>query len=253
MSGPGTVVKSVALLNLVAERPGLTLTELGQHADLPTATAHRLLRALIDEGLLRIDPANRYHLGSHCLYLGSRFLEDVDLRLEAEEHLRRLVDETGETAHMGVLEGTDVVYLAKVDSPHPVRMHSRIGGRFPLYCTAMGKAMLAFSDRDIVDRVVDKGMPRRTPNTITTPDGFAAELAAIRERGWAFDDIENEEGIRCVAAPVLLHGRRPVAAISVAAPEARMSDERVAEICVAVVEETKRLAEVLGNQRSDEA
>ena len=140
MSTPQTVVKTMTLLNLVAERPGLTLSELRKEADLPTATAHRLLRGLVDEGLARVDAQHRYHLGSHCLYLGARFSDDIDLRAHAEPHLQQLVDATGETAHLGVRDGSDVVYVAKIDSSQAVRMYSRIGGRQPLYSTGLGKA-----------------------------------------------------------------------------------------------------------------
>jgi DNA-binding IclR family transcriptional regulator len=248
VTAPGTVTKAMALLNRVAERPGRTLTELAKDADLPAPTAHRLLRALLGEGLVRMDPSNRYHLGSHCLYLGTRFLDDVDLRSEAEPHLQALVDDTGETAHLGVADGVDVVYLAKVDSPHAVRMFSRIGGRMPMYCTAMGKAMLAFSDAAAVQRVIDGGLAPRTPNTITTPARLTEELARTRERGWSIDDIENEDGIRCVAAPILVDDQRPVGAISVSAPEGRLSHDRVGEVADAVRTAADRVAAALGYQ-----
>jgi DNA-binding IclR family transcriptional regulator len=248
MAGPATVTKALMLLNLVADRPGLTLTEISKRTEVPTATAHRLLRTLRDQGLVRVDAGSRYHLGSHCLYLGARFLEEVDLRAEAERHLQGLVEATGETAHFGVPDGAEVVYLAKVDSPQPVRMYSRIGARVPMYCTAMGKAALAFSDSAMVDRVVEKGLVRRTANTITDRTRLEAELQKTRTRGWAVDDIENEDGIRCVAAPVLVEEHQPVGAISVSAPAERMSHQRIGEVATAVVAAAKQVAAGLGNR-----
>jgi DNA-binding IclR family transcriptional regulator len=249
MAGPTTVTKALTLLNLVANRPGLSLTEVSKQTAMPAATAHRLLRTLREHGLVRVDAAHRYHLGSHCAYLGGRFLEDVDLRAAAERHLQGLVEATGETAHLGVPDGAEVVYLAKVDSPQPVRMYSRIGARSPMYCTAMGKATLAFCDSAMVDRVVEKGLVRRTANTITDRTRLDVELRKTRTRGWAFDDIENEDGIRCIAAPVLVDEHQPVGAVSVSAPAERMSDQRLGEVAAAVVAAAQQVAAGLGYQQ----
>jgi DNA-binding IclR family transcriptional regulator len=249
VSVPTTVVKALNLLNFVADRPGLTLTEISRAAHLPAPTVHRLLRSLCAEGLVRLDCEHRYHLGSHCLALGSRFLESIDLRGEAQPHLEQLVERTGETAHLGVPEGTDVLYLAKVDTHHPVRMYSRIGARSPMHSTAMGKAILAFGDGRLVERVIDHGLVRRTPNTITDPDRFRSELDRTRARGYAIDDIENEDGIRCVGAPVLTDERHPVGAISASGPASRMTDHLLGDIAVAVMEVAREVAERLGYRK----
>jgi DNA-binding IclR family transcriptional regulator len=249
VSTPKTVGKALALLNLVAERPGLTLSEVSREAELPPPTAHRLLRTLEDHGLLRQDATNRYRLGSHCLSLGSRFLEGVDLRSEAHPCLMWLVEVTGETAHLGVPEGVEVVYVDKVETRHPVRMYSRIGARSPMHSTAMGKAMLAVGEPELVRRVIDAGLHRRTPNTITDPRRFRTELSRTQERGFALDDIENEEGIRCVGAPILAEPRHPVGAVSVSGPASRVAGERLNEIAWAVVEAAATVSERLGYRR----
>lgn len=233
---PKTVDKALTLLNLVADRPGLTLSELSREAELPTPTVHRLLRILENHGLLRHDTTNRYRLGSHCLALGFRFLEGVDLRTEAHSDLVWLVEVTGETAHLGVPDGVEVLYVDKVETRHSVRMYSRIGARSPMHSTAMGKAMLAFADPELVQRVIDNGLARRTPNTITDPRRFRNELKKTLERGYAIDDIENEEGIRCVGAPILADELHPVGAVSVSGPASRITDDRLDQIAPAVVE-----------------
>lgn len=249
MTTPKTVVKALRLLRLVAEQPGLTLAELSRAGDVPAPTAYRLLRALQDEDLLRLDPSRRYHLGAGCLLLGSQFLEGIDLRAEARSLLEGLVDETGETAHLGIPDGVDVLYVDKVDTRHPVRMYSRIGARSPMYSTAMGKALLAAADSELVERVIEKGLPRRTANTITDPHRFRTELERVRERGYAIDDIENEEGIRCVGAAILAGDDKPVGAISVSGPASRMTDQRLGEIANAVVHATRAVAERIGYEQ----
>jgi DNA-binding IclR family transcriptional regulator len=251
VSTPKTVGKALALLNLVADRPGLTLSELSREAELPPPTAHRLLRTLEVHGLLRQDPTNRYRLGSHCLSLGSRFLEGVDLRSEAHPRLTWLMEVTGETAHVGVPDGVEVVYVDKVETRHPVRMFSRIGARSPMHSTAMGKAILAFGEPELVQRVIDAGLPRRTPNTITERRRFRTELKRTRERGYAIDDIENEEGIRCVGAPILAEQVHPVGAISVAGPASRITGQRLTEIANAVVEAAAAVCDRLGQRRGE--
>jgi DNA-binding IclR family transcriptional regulator len=247
VSAPKTVGKALALLNLVADRPGLTLSELSRESQLPLPTAHRLLRTLEDHGLLRQDTTYRYRLGSHCLSLGSRFLEGVDLRSEAHPRLTWLVEVTGETAHVGVPDGVEVVYVDKVETRHPVRMYSRIGARSPMHSTAMGKAMLAFGEPELVQRVIDAGLPRRTPNTITDPRRFLTELKRTRERGYAIDDIENEEGIRCVGAPILAEQvHTTVGAVSVSGPATRITGRRLSEIASAVVQAAAAVSDRLG-------
>lgn len=249
VSTPKSVGKALALLNLVADRPELTLSELSREAELPPPTAHRLLRTLEDHGLLRQDTTNRYRLGSHCLSLGSRFLEGIELRSEAHPCLTWLVEVTGETAHVGVPDGVEVVYVDKVETRHPIRMYSRIGARSPMHSTAMGKAMLAFGDPELVQRVIDAGLPRRTPNTITDPRRFRTELNKTRERGFAIDDIENEEGIRCVGAPILAEKMHPVGAVSVSGPASRVTGQRLSAIARSVVEAGAAVSDRLGYRR----
>jgi DNA-binding IclR family transcriptional regulator len=246
MSMPKTVGKALSLLNLVADQPGLTLSELSRKEDLPAPTVHRLVRTLEDHGLLRHDTTNRYRLGSHCLALGSRFLEGVDLRTEAHPRLVWLVEATGETAHLGIPDGVEMVYVDKVETAHPVRMYRRIGARSPMHSTAMDKALLVFSDSELVQRVIDNGLPRRTPNTITDRRRLRNEIERTRRRGYAIDDIENEDGIRCVGASILSDHLHPVGAISISGPAGRITDQTLTEIADAVMEAAEAVSSTLG-------
>lgn len=232
MSGAAkTLVKGVMLLNLVMEHPqGITLAELSRLAELPKPTAHRVLGVLVDEGLLRTDSVGTYRLGTQCLVLGMAFLNALDLRQESRDLLADLLHHTGETCHLGVLDGDRIVYIEKVESSHAVRMHSSIGSTGPVHSTGLGKAMLAHSEPGVIEAVIAKGLPPRTPQTITAADKLRAHLAEVRRRGFAVDDIENEEGIRCVGAPVFDHNGGVVAGISVAGPTYRITFDRIDEI-----------------------
>lgn len=243
---PKTVHKAIRLLREVTQQPGATLQELATAADVPTATAHRLLGALAAEDLVRTTDAHAYHLGGYCLVLGSTYLADIDLRTEARPVLEGLVAESGETAHLGVLSGTTMVYVDKVDTNHPVRMYSRVGAVSPVYCTGMGKAVLAWADGETFDRVVAAGLERRTPNTITDPERLRSELERIRDRGFSIDDIENEDGIRCAGAAIRGNDGRPLGAISIAGPASRMPEARLYEVGELVAEAARTLSAKFG-------
>ena len=228
------LVKGIAALNAIAAEPaGLPLVEMTHAADLPKATAHRLLATLADMGLVRPLGDGRYGLGSQCLVLGEAYLDAIDLRTEALVEMRRLVAETGETCHLGILSDDHIVYIEKLDSPHPIRMYSRVGATNPAATTSLGKAILAFSADDVVDAVYAEGIPRRTSATSPT-DEARRVLLEVRRRGYSIDDIENEEGIRCVAAPILDHQGQPAAGISISGPEHRVTRDRVEELGDAV-------------------
>lgn len=241
-----TLLKAVALLDALAKQPGLSLADLSRLTELPKPTAHRVLAALVEERLVRVDSDGAYRLGVQCFVLGTAFLEGLDLRTEARGPLEDLVGRCDETCHLGVLDGQRIVYLEKVESGHAVRMHSRIGSTNPAHSTGLGKAILAHCDEAVVDAVVAAGLRRRTPQTITDPDRLRDELARIRRRGYAVDDAENEDGIRCVAAPVLDHKREVVAGISVAGPTYRLSRERAREFSGHVLATARTLSQRIG-------
>jgi IclR family acetate operon transcriptional repressor len=218
------LVKAVAALDaLLAEPDGRSLAELARATGLSKATAHRLLAGLADAGLVRALGEGRYALGPRCLVLGAGFLAGVDLRREALPTLHELAERTGETVHLGVLSGTQVVYIEKVDSRHSIRLQSHVGATQPAISTGLGRALLAHAEPEAVDAALAGGVELRTPNTLTDPDALRALLARVRDAGVAIDDVENEPGVRCVAAPLLDHAGRAVAAVSVTGPEQRIT------------------------------
>ncbi|WP_332603036.1 IclR family transcriptional regulator [Arthrobacter sp. S2(2024)] len=247
--------KALALLAVVAEHPvsadGLALVELTKLSGLNKSTVLRLAAPLLDENLLERDAeSGRFRLGHGCLRLGQSYLDRLDLRSVANAELRVLMRATESTCHLGVLSGHDVVYLDKVEDEATVRMASRVGATMPAYCTAVGKAMLAFSPEEVVAPILAGDLVPITDRTITDPEQLRTEFAAIRRRGYAIDDRENEPEVRCVAAPIFGHDDHVVAALSVSSLSSRMTAKRVREVGPMAAETSLRISAKLGSRRA---
>lgn len=227
----------LSAIALECERgPIPNLTEIASQTGINRSTVSRLLQPLIDARLVDQDPeTDRYRLGPQTARLGQIYLQHLEVNDVAGPVLEALVDESQETAHLGVRDETDVVYVDKHESPLSVRTGSRIGSRQPLYSTAMGKVLLAHAAPSVFDAMVREGLPQRTATTITVPDALKAELERVRVNGYAIDDQENELGIRCIGVPVFDHRGSVVAAISVSGPAARMSINRLEELSTFVM------------------
>lgn len=225
LPAPGSSVQSVdralLLLELLARAGGrLPITELAARSGLSLGTVHRLLASLTARGYVRQDPDRRYALGTALLPLGdaaTRLLSGWAVPL-----LSQLAEQCGETSNLAVLEDDHVVYVAQAPGRHRMRMFTEVGRRALPHSTAVGKVLLAWQDEDQLRRILTRfGLPPRTPSTVTTLPAFRAELAAVRARGWAVDDEEEEIGVRCLAVPVG-PGPQAVAAVSVSAPASRL-------------------------------
>ncbi|MGK5553414.1 IclR family transcriptional regulator [Actinomadura kijaniata] len=235
--------RTFELLEHLADAGGeMALSELTEVSGLPMPTIYRLMRTLVNRGYVRQEPSKRYALGPRLIRLGegaSRLLGSW-----ARPALTRLVDEVGETANMAVLEGDEAVYVAQVPSRHSMRMFTEVGRRVLPHCTGVGKALLAQLPEQRAREILGRtGMPAHTPHTFTDPDALVAELARIRERGYAVDDEEQEVGVRCVAVP--LPGAPTLTALSVSGPSARMTHETVAEVVPIMREVAARFAREL--------
>jgi IclR family acetate operon transcriptional repressor len=216
------------------------VSELGQVAGLPYATIHRLTATLVTRGYVRQDPRSRkYLLGARLVKLGAsagRVLGDW-----IQPYLQELVDLTGETANLALLEDGDVVYVAQVSSGRMMRMFTEVGQRVPPHGTAVGKVLLAHQPRQAVERILERnGLPAATPNTTTDPDALLTELDLVRTQGYALDMEEQEVGVCCVAVPALpMDGW--VAAMSVSGPTGRMGQETRGRIIADMVRVSERL------------
>lgn len=233
----------LAVLSELAQHPGgVTLDELSRLLDSPKPTVHRALASLRRAGLAGQDGRGTYVLGDEFLRLAFTNLEARPEHVRVVPVLERLADLVHETAHYAVLDGRDVVYRAKVDpGVGAIKLTSVVGGRNPAHCTAVGKLLLAHQlpdDAAVEAWVAPAPLVRRTDRTRTTAADLAAELATIRERGYATEDGENEVGIGCLALPVFLtSGGTPRGAVSVSAlsyrtPLAQLVEElpRIREI-----------------------
>jgi IclR family acetate operon transcriptional repressor len=215
-----SVARSLEILEALATDQELGLVEVANRTGLQPSTVHRLLATLVARGYaVRNEPSGRYSLGYKLAQLaGDRHDR---LRAIARPHLAIVQRETGETANLSILAPPNAIYIDQVDGTRAVRMLARIGAAVPAHASAAGKAMLAHSP---ATSLAAPPLAALTPRTITTPAALERELDAIRARGWALDDEEHETGLGCVAAPILDHRGRAVAALSVSAPIQRVRE-----------------------------
>ncbi len=233
-----SVEHAIRLVELLASSTNaLGVSQMAQSLDLPRATIYRLLKTLAQREWV-IQEGKTYRLSFRLtgLFGNAGVSAQAALARRMAPLLHQLVNETGETAHFAVLDGDRVVYLAKVDSPHPIRMFSQIGWRGPLHATGVGKVLLASSEPSLLSRVCNQALERFTPNTIVEKERLLAELALVRKQGYAIDAEELIEGLTCVAVPVI-SAEQVRGAISVAGPTARLGHPgRLAEILKAAVQ-----------------
>ncbi len=223
------------------------ITELSADLHLAKSTVYRLLQTLMGRGYVAQDPVSgRYHLGLKFMELGALISERLSIPAVARPHLQRLMEAANETVQLGLLEGHEVVYADKIECPRTIRMYSRVGRRSPLHCTALGKILLAYQPEAAVRDVLAGDLERHTVQTITTPRTLQAELQRIRENGYAFDDEEFEEGLRCFAAPVWNHTGTVVASLGVAGPTARFDPGRSPELIKLVKDAAETVSVALG-------
>jgi len=211
-------------------RPGdgeLTLAEIGRRTGLAKATAHRLLGELQLLGVVE-RTSGGVRLGLRLFELGQLVPRQRDLLEVAGPFLNDLREATRQTVHLAVLDGADVVYVQKLSGHRGPEIPSRLGGRMPAYCTAVGKALLAFSPPELTESVLAGAPRRRTPRTVVAPGLIRVELAAIRRRGVAQEHEESAPGIACVAAPILDENQAPVAAVSITGWAGRLDARRLA-------------------------
>ncbi len=245
-----SLVKALGILKFLAEgdAPCYTLTHLSRALRLHVSTVHRLLVNLVREGYVEQDEATGgYRLSFRVLRMGLRVLERLDFRRVAEPLLRRLNEQTQETVHLAILRGDRVLSIEKYGSPQPVGMMAPLGGILPVHCTGVGKALLAYQDEELLKRLAGpEGLERFTANTLTSLGQLRKELARVRGEGYAVDNEEAVEGLRCVAAPLFDHTGQVVAAFSVAGPAARLTMARVPAIARLVRETAREISFRLG-------
>lgn len=242
--------RTLRILSVLADGTPRTLAEIGNEIDLSYSTTFRILSTLAYYRYVKRNKnTNQYQLGLTCLELAQSYLAGNDLRIIAMPELEALRDETKETVHLAVLQDMQIVYLEKLPGLHAIGlMSSRVGGRAPAYCTAIGKALLAYQKPDMVQSYYEvHGLQRYTETTITDLRTLMSSLDEVKCNTYAFDRGEHEDEVRCIAVPIFDISSQVVGALSISGPSARMDPlENNVEMIEIAKETAMRISRQLG-------
>lgn len=240
--------RGLGLLQLfTSAEGGLKATQVARLCGLPMSTVHRFLVNLESAGFLNTDASGAYHLGMTCFSIGQAALAQLDIRRLSLPYLQELNHQSRETIHLTIRYGLSAVYVEKLDSPEQLRIYSRIGAAVPLYCTAVGKVLLAYLPQAEQARVLRQlDLKRLTPNTVGSMQELQTQLARVRKNGYACDLEEHEAHIRCVAAPIWDHAGAVNASLSLTAPVVRMPISRLRQLAPFIQEAGCRISRELG-------
>ncbi|NLY74499.1 MAG: IclR family transcriptional regulator [Firmicutes bacterium] len=250
-----TIERTLDIIELLATaKEGLGVTEIGRKIGLHKSTVYRLLNALAKRGYIEKDPKNStYKIGLKFIEISGLFLKKLELKTEALPYMRKLAEIIGQPVHLAILEGTEVIYIEKVELVNSIRMYSQIGKRVPAYCSAIGKILLAGLNPEALREVLENiKFERLTPNTITTKKELLRELESVKEKGWAVDNEEHEPDIRCIAAPIIDYTGKIIAAVSVSGESRIINPESDFEIAGHVVETAASISKRMGYIQADQ-
>jgi DNA-binding IclR family transcriptional regulator len=232
----------------------LGVTEISNSIGVPKNNVFRVLATLQIRNYVEKNPkTENYRLGVKSLELGKSYLNRMGLLERARPVLEQLVQEIKETAYIGVIRGQEVIYVDGVESPRTVRAVSSVGYRVPSYCTAIGKAQIAFDSEVELLQHLPKQLKSYTPQTLVSSEQLQQELREIRIKGYAVDNEEFEEGLRCIGVPIRDYTRRVIAGICVSAPSFRVPEKKFSEVAVHVIEAGERLSQRLGYTSTPQA
>jgi DNA-binding IclR family transcriptional regulator len=227
-----SVQRALVLLSAVAHGEEMPLARLAEAAAVAPSTAHRLLATLVEMGFVQQDlESRRYGVGNRLLGLVSAAEQRVAaLRAAALPHMTELAEACGETAHLTILDGPQVIFVDQVLGPGTIRMEVKVGTRMDAHVTAAGKALLAWQSDAYLEPLLSGGLQRFTPQTVTDPRDIQRELALVRRRGWAIEVEEHEPGAACVAAPILASSGPPLASLSISGPTSRLRPRQLSAL-----------------------
>ena len=249
VAGAQVVQKVFSLLNLIADAPHpMRFSDLLRYTSMPRGTLHRLLQALLDERMIRINESDQtYALGQRTFEMAHRVWNDFDLRGAAEPELKRLSKMTSETSRLGILDRSHVVIIDQCEFIQPIRLGNGIGSRLTAMASAIGKAILAYLEPDeLLERLSRGEIEALTPNTICDPDQLRQELDLVKARGYAVSVEEQFLGISAVAAPILDHRGKPMGALSITGASNRLSADKLHSLGREVIEAARRTAGNVG-------
>ncbi|MCP3027503.1 IclR family transcriptional regulator [Halobacillus sp. A5] len=244
-----SVGRAMDVINAVStSRNGMGVTDIAQQMDINKSSVYRILHTLEEYGFIeQNEESGKYKLGYKLLEISSRLLESIDLRTEAQPFLKTLENYTSEVIHLVVYDQGEVVYLEKMEGTETLRMHSKVGRRAPMHCTSVGKVILSqLPERTVLDIIERKGLPKHTDHTITDTGLFLTELKNVKQKGYALDLEENEQGIICIAAPIFDHTQQVAAALSISGTSLRMTEERLTDLKDKVIDAGRGISARLG-------
>ncbi|CNE54206.1 glyoxylate bypass operon transcriptional repressor IclR [Yersinia nurmii] len=246
-----SLTRGLKLLEYISESQGqVALTDLAQQAGLPNSTTHRLLTTMQQQGFVRqVGDLGLWTMGAHAFIVGSSFLQSRNLLAMVHPILRRLMDESGETVNLAVLDHSDyqAIIIDQVQCTALMRMSAPIGGKLPMHASGAGKAFLStLPDEKLVQLLHKKGLHAYTQHTRTNPVSLKENLAQIRKQGYSFDDEEHALGLRCIAACLYDEHHEAFAAISISGPVSRITDDRVTELGALVIHAAKEITQSYG-------
>lgn len=224
-----------------------TLSRLAETTGDPAASVYRILVTLQAHGIVELEPSDQtWHVGPGAFQIGSAFLRRTSLIARAQEPMRDLMEVTGETANLGIHREGEVLFVSQIETHAPIRAFFPPGTRADLHASGIGKVLLAAMPPDLRTGLLPSSLPSYTANTLSETHALTAELERIATHGYAVDDEERNEGMRCIAAPVRnLHGE-VVAGLSISGPTSRITNDRVVALAAKVIASATALSERLG-------
>lgn len=245
----GSLQNGLEVFNMFSrDRSVVTVGEIAKHLGVHKSSASRIAATLVALGYLRVAPkSSGFQLGGKLARLGSIAVIDTSLTSVAEPIMQALAEDTGETCHLGILEGSDAVTVALIDGSFSLRLHSWVGKRSPAHLTSMGKVLLAgLSDRALDLLYPNEELESPTPYSISTKSALKSHLAKIRTTGYALDNEELEIGLRCVAAPTFSHDQRVIASLTIAGSASRIQLSSIGNYIEKVQSAADRISKELG-------
>jgi len=233
------------LLCFTREEPTRSLTQIAETVAMSKTTVHRLLATLENKRFITRDKVTGlYRLGFRFIEMASLVLHDVELHRWAQPYLQRLSKESGETVDLSILDGSHVIYLEVIESPQRLKLAAAVGQLLPAFCTASGKALLAYLPEENVRKVLGENMTEYTDRTMVSLPDLLSELKVTADRGYAISEEEYEEGINAVAAPIFDADHHPIASIAIVGPSFRLTKERLPELG----ESIRKMTQVISNE-----
>jgi len=252
-TAPGTVQaldRGLTLLRELASARSITLSDLAIKTEMPPSSTHRILVTLQKHGYVEFDETRQeWMIGIEAFRIGNTYLVRTNLVEAARKTLRRLMEETGETANLGIADNGDVVFVDQVETHNPIRAFFRPGTRGHMHSSGIGKALLSDMPRREVEKIIrNKGQPEFTPKTLTSSENLFSDLDATLERGWSIDDEERYSGMRCVASTIYNSFGEAVAGISVSGPTVRFPNHVISELGPKVNQAADEVTNAIGGK-----